>query len=161
MDDLKSGRTTSTSGTHSVPPRNGSVAARSGVPLPAPETIGDIDRVLSELDPANPAANDSKLAEKVLLRSREVKLKNFRCTYGTPEEPQLILGGGNVLAVRIVGKTFKSVDDVLDAVEFFMHILVVAGKVPAAAATTYTTNVRAHRFAISSPDVLAEAHERF
>ncbi|MCP3665936.1 MAG: hypothetical protein GY696_26140 [Gammaproteobacteria bacterium] len=96
MDDLKSGRTTTTSGTHSDPPRNGSFAARFGVPLSVPETIGEIDRVLSELDPANPAANDSKLVEKVLLRSREVKLKNFWCTYGMPEELQLILGDGNI-----------------------------------------------------------------
>ncbi len=49
----------------------------------------------------------------------------------------------------------------LDAIEFFMQILVVAGKVPAAAATAYKMNVRAHRFAISSPDILAEAHDRF
>ncbi len=62
------------------------------------ESTGEIDRVLSELHPANPAANDSRLVEKVLMRSREVKLKNFQSTYGMPEEPQLFLGDGNVLA---------------------------------------------------------------
>ncbi len=145
IDDLKAGRARTTS-------------ARSGVPVSVPE---EIDRVLNELDPANPAANDPRLVEKVLARSREVKLKNFRCTHGMPEDPQLVLGDGNVLAVRRVGNIFESIDDVLDAVEFFMQILVVAGKVPVAAATAYKRNVRAHRFAISSPDVLAEAHDRF
>ncbi len=95
------------------------------------------------------------------MRSREVRLKNFRCTYGVPEEPQLILGDGNVLAVCKVGRTFRSVDKMLDAIEFFVQILVVSGKVPAASATAYMTNVRAHRFAISPPDILAEAHDRF
>ncbi len=74
-----------------------------------------------------------------------------------PEEPQLFLADGNALA----RKTFKSVDDVLDAVDFFMQVLVIAGKVPAATATAYKTNVGAHRFHISCPDVLAEAHDRF
>ncbi len=90
-----------------------------------PESTREIDRVLNEFDPTNPAANDSRMVEKVLLWSREVKLKNFRCTYGMPEEPQLSLGDGNVLVVRRVGKTFESVDDVMDAVEFFMQILVI------------------------------------
>ncbi len=58
------------------------------------------------------------------------------------------------------GKNFQI--GVLDALEFFMQILVVAaGKVLAAAATAYKTNVRAHRFPISSLDILAEAHDRF
>ncbi len=89
------------------------------------------------------------------MRNSETKLKNFWCTYCMSEEPKLILGDGNVLAVRRVGKTFKPVYDVLNAVEFFMQILVVAGKVPVAAATAYKTNVRAHRFAIRCPVVSA------
>ncbi len=157
---LKSARISDNGATATVP-RNGSSVVRSGVPLSVLESAGEIETVLGDLDPANPAANDGKLVEKVLSRSREVKLKNFRCSYGVPEEPQLILGDGNVLAVRKAGRTFKSVDEVLDAVEFFMQVLVVAGRVPAAAATAYKTNVRAHRFSISSPDILAEAHDRF
>ncbi len=148
VEDWKSGQTRTTS-------------ARSRVPISAPESTGEIDRVLNELDPANPAAIDPGLVEKVLRRSREVKLRNFRCTYGMPEESQLLLGDGNVLAVRRAGKTFTSVEDVLDAVDFFMQVLIVAGKVPVATATAYKMNVRAHRLSISCPDVLAEAHDRF
>ncbi len=135
-------------------------SAWSRVPVSVPESTGEIDRVLNELDPANPAARDPSLVEKVLMRSREVKLRNFRCTYGMPEEPQLFLGVGNILAVHRAGKTFKSVGDVLDAVDFFLQVLIVAGKVPVAA-TAYKMNVRAHSLSISCPDVLAEAHNRF
>ncbi len=131
------------------------------VPVSVPESTGEIDRVLNELDPANPAARDPGLVEKVLMRSREVKLRNFRCTYGMPEEPQLFLGDGNVLTLRRAGKTFGSVEDVLDAVDFFTQVLIVAGKVPIATATAYKMNVRAHRLSISCPDILAEAHDRF
>ncbi len=83
----------------SVPSKSGRAAPRSGVPLSA---TGEIDRVLSELDPANQAAIDAELVEKVLMRSREVKFRNFRCfrSYGMPEEPQLFLGDRNVLAAR-------------------------------------------------------------
>ncbi len=75
--------------------------------MSVPGSAGEIERVLGDLDPANPAANDGKLVEKVLIRCREVKLNNFRCTYGVPEEPQLILGDGNVLAVCKAGKNFQ------------------------------------------------------
>ncbi len=148
IEDAKSGQTRTT-------------PASSEVPVSMLESTGEIDRILNELDPANPAARDPGLVEKVLMRSREVKLRNFRCTYGMPEEPQLFLGDGNVLALRRAGKTFTSVEDVLDAVDFFTQVLIVAGKVPVATATAYRSNVRAHRLSISCPDLLAEAHDRF
>ncbi len=92
------------------------------------ETTGEIDSVLSELDLAKMAAKDSRQVEKVLMRSREVKLRNIRCTYSMPKEPQLFLGDGNVLAVNRAGKTFKSVEDVLDVVaEWLRRWHMVAG----------------------------------
>ncbi len=68
---------------------------------------------------------------------------------------------GNVLAVCRAGKTFKSVEDVLDVIDFFMQVLIVAGKVPLATTAADQMNVRAHMLSISCLDVLAEAHDRF
>ncbi len=65
------------------------------------------------------------------------------------EESQKFLGDGNALAVRRSGKTFKPVEEVLDAVDFFMQVLIVAGKVTVATATAYKMNVRARRLFIS------------